>query len=65
MNFDIYHGDCVDVMSLLIEDNSIDAIVCDPPAGIGFMGKEWDHHKLQCSKASTSSALSAKRSTSK
>lgn len=45
MNFDIYHGDCVDVMSLLIEDNSIDAIVCDPPAGIGFMGKEWDHHK--------------------
>ena len=45
MNFDIYHGDCVDVMSLLIEDNSIDAIVCDPPAGIGFLGKEWDHHK--------------------
>ena len=32
-------------MSLLIEDNSVDAIVCDPPAGIGFMGKEWDHHK--------------------
>lgn len=22
---------------------SIDALVCDPPAGISFMGKEWDH----------------------
>lgn len=23
-------------------DNSVDSIVTDPPAGIGFMGKEWD-----------------------
>jgi site-specific DNA-methyltransferase (adenine-specific) len=22
---------------------SVDALVCDPPAGISFMGKEWDH----------------------
>jgi site-specific DNA-methyltransferase (adenine-specific) len=22
---------------------SIDALVCDPPAGISFMGREWDH----------------------
>lgn len=28
-----------------IPDCSIDAIVTDPPAGIAFMGKEWDHHK--------------------
>lgn len=25
-----------------IPDNSIDAIVCDPPYGLGFMGKKWD-----------------------
>src|SRR3990167_221582 len=26
-------------------DNSVDAIVTDPPAGISFMGKTWDHDK--------------------
>ena len=25
-----------------IPDNSVDAIVCDPPYGLGFMGKKWD-----------------------
>lgn len=29
-------------MSLLIEDNSIDAIVCDPPYGLKFMNRSWD-----------------------
>lgn len=42
--FTIHHGDCADVLKTLPE-NSIDAIVTDPPAGISFMGKEWDHHK--------------------
>jgi site-specific DNA-methyltransferase (adenine-specific) len=28
-----------------MEDASVDAIVTDPPAGIGFMGKNWDHDK--------------------
>jgi DNA modification methylase len=37
----IYHGDCVEVMGEL-EAASIDAIVCDPPYGLEFMGKEWD-----------------------
>lgn len=23
---------------------SVDSLVCDPPAGISFMGKEWDHN---------------------
>jgi site-specific DNA-methyltransferase (adenine-specific) len=35
-------GDCVEVMRSL-PDNSIDSIVTDPPYGIGFMGKGWDH----------------------
>jgi DNA modification methylase len=28
-----------------LPDNSIDAIVTDPPAGISFMGREWDSDK--------------------
>jgi DNA modification methylase len=37
----IYNMDCIEGMKQ-IEDNSIDAIVTDPPYGLGFMGKEWD-----------------------
>jgi DNA modification methylase len=36
------HGDCLDVMAAM-EPNSVDAIVTDPPYGLSFMGKEWDH----------------------
>lgn len=36
------HGDCRDVMDGM-EADSIDAIVCDPPYGLKFMGKGWDH----------------------
>lgn len=35
-------GDCIEVMRSL-PDNSVDSIVTDPPYGIGFMGKGWDH----------------------
>lgn len=37
-----YLGDCREVMRELDAD-SIDAIVTDPPYGLGFMGKEWDN----------------------
>ena len=37
-------GDCIETMKEL-EENSIDAIVTDPPYGIGFMGKEWDNFR--------------------
>lgn len=37
----LHHGDCLDVLKTL-EDNSVDAVVTDPPYGIGFMGHEWD-----------------------
>jgi site-specific DNA-methyltransferase (adenine-specific) len=36
-----YHIDCVEGLKLLA-DNSIDAIVTDPPYELGFMGKKWD-----------------------
>ncbi len=37
----LYRGDCREVMALLPE-NSVDAIVTDPPYELGFMGKRWD-----------------------
>jgi site-specific DNA-methyltransferase (adenine-specific) len=37
----ILHGDCIEVMATLAE-GSVDAVVCDPPYGLGFMGKDWD-----------------------
>jgi hypothetical protein len=40
----LYAGDCLDVLREL-PDASVDAVVTDPPAGIAFMGKAWDHDK--------------------
>jgi len=37
----LYLGDCIQVMSQM-DENSIDAIVTDPPFGLEFMGKDWD-----------------------
>jgi DNA modification methylase len=42
MSFTIHHGDCREVMATL-DAESVDAIVCDPPYGLSFMGKGWDH----------------------
>jgi site-specific DNA-methyltransferase (adenine-specific) len=38
----LHNGDCLEYMRTL-EANSVDAVVTDPPAGISFMGKEWDN----------------------
>jgi len=38
----LLHGDCLSAMTAL-PDNSVDAIVTDPPYGLSFMGKKWDH----------------------
>jgi len=38
----ILAGDCLEVMPTL-DAGSVDAIVCDPPYGLAFMGKAWDH----------------------
>ena len=40
----IIKGDCIQEMKLL-DENSVDAIVTDPPYGLEFMGKEWDRLK--------------------
>lgn len=41
VSFTVHHGDALAILPTLAAD-SIDAIVTDPPAGIGFMGKTWD-----------------------
>lgn len=37
----VLHGDCLEVLAAM-PDASVDAIVTDPPYGLGFMGKAWD-----------------------
>lgn len=37
----IHVGDCLELMRGMAE-NSVDAIVTDPPYGLSFMGKRWD-----------------------
>jgi DNA modification methylase len=37
----VEQGDCLDVLRLL-PDNCVDALCCDPPAGINFMQKDFD-----------------------
>jgi site-specific DNA-methyltransferase (adenine-specific) len=44
VNDKVVLGDCLAVMKDL-PDDCVDSIVCDPPAGIAFMGKEWDKDK--------------------
>lgn len=40
--YEIRSGDCLDVLRGMA-DNSVDAIVTDPPYGLSFMGKRWDY----------------------
>lgn len=37
----LHHGDALDVMRTL-PDESVDAVVTDPPYELGFMGRAWD-----------------------
>ena len=38
----VVHGDCVELMREL-PDGCVDAVVTDPPYGLSFMNKGWDH----------------------
>lgn len=42
MTATLHLGDSLDILRTL-EAGSVDALVTDPPAGISFMGKTWDH----------------------
>mgnify|MGYP001000701609 FL=1 len=41
LRWHVEHGDSLVVLKSM-PDACVDAVVTDPPAGIGFMGKEWD-----------------------
>jgi len=41
MTSEIVHGDCIQEMKQMQEE-SVDAVVTDPPYGLAFMGKSWD-----------------------
>jgi len=38
----IYCAECMDVMRDM-PDNCVDTVITDPPYGLKFMGKDWDH----------------------
>jgi site-specific DNA-methyltransferase (adenine-specific) len=40
--YEIHNSECLAHMRTM-EDNSVDAIVTDPPYGMNFMGKKWDY----------------------
>src|SRR3990170_1971325 len=38
----IIHGDCLEILAGM-PDNCVDSVITDPPYGLQFMGKDWDH----------------------
>jgi hypothetical protein len=41
----LFRGDAAKVIAEVLKENTIDAVITDPPAGIAFMGKTWDSDK--------------------
>lgn len=44
MTYKLHNDDCINALKSY-PDNYFDSIVTDPPSGISFMGKDWDHDK--------------------
>lgn len=42
MSATVIHADCRDALREMA-DASVDAVVCDPPYGLSFMGRAWDY----------------------
>lgn len=41
-NYKLFQGDMLDLLEA-IDENSIDAVITDPPYELNFMGKGWDN----------------------
>ena len=41
MTVELYLGDCLEIMQEM-EDGSVDAVITDPPYGVGFRDNKWD-----------------------
>lgn len=44
MPYTLHNGDALDVLPTL-PTASVDALILDPPSGIGFMSEKWDHNR--------------------
>lgn len=47
--YKLYHGNMLNMLEV-IQPNSIDSIVCDPPYELNFMGKGWDNSGIAFNK---------------
>lgn len=59
MTWRILTGDCIEQMRTL-PDCSVDAVVTDPPYGIGFMGHEWDQPEFPAERGNGTPAMGAR-----
>ena len=58
MSYEIINQDCIKAMQEM-PDGCVDAIVTDPPYGLGFMGVAWDTYKTESGKSKGGSRTSA------
>lgn len=56
-NYKLYEGNMLDMLDV-IEPNSIDSVVTDPPYELGFMGKGWDSSGVAFQKETWEKCLS-------
>lgn len=48
-SYKLYHGNMLDMLEV-IQPQSIDAVITDPPYEIGFMSKSWDNSGIAFNK---------------
>lgn len=47
MSYKVHHGDVETVLAIEYPENHFDAVLCDPPYGLSFMGRTWDYRVPQ------------------
>ena len=47
MRFTVHHGDVETGLAIECPENHFDAVLCDPPYGLSFMGRKWDYQVPQ------------------
>lgn len=57
-NYTLYHGSMLDLLEVIAE-NTIDAVVCDPPYELNFMNKGWDNSGIAFQKETWEKCLKA------
>lgn len=57
-NYKLFQGDMLDLLEV-IDENSIDAVITDPPYELNFMGKGWDNSWIAFQKETRERCLKA------